>query len=167
MFRILLPLALLFISCNSESIRSDTGLNTDSSVNDTVLAAPADVDTAHETLPETKIVDTSTTQTISDVKTYENKRFRNVRVEKIGANEYRISGQGQIFEASFGWVIEDGHNELKEGYTSTDAGAPEWGDFSFTITAPERDSGRTLHLILFETSAKDGSRQYELPLRLD
>jgi hypothetical protein len=23
-------------------------------------------------------------------------------------------------------VIEDGHNELKTGFTTTDAGAPEW-----------------------------------------
>jgi hypothetical protein len=30
-------------------------------------------------------------------------------------------------------VIEDGHNELKTGFTTTDAGAPEWGNFDFTI----------------------------------
>ena len=95
-----------------------------------------------------------------------NKRFRKVRIEKTGKDTYRVSGQGQIFEASFGWVIEDGHNELRSGFEMTDAGAPEWGNFSFTVSRPGGTAGKTLHLILFETSAKDGSRQHELPIRL-
>jgi hypothetical protein len=51
---------------------------------------------------------------------------------------------------------------LKTGFTTTDAGAPEWGNFDFTIDIEKRESS-TLTLILFEESAKDGSRNYELP----
>ena len=99
-------------------------------------------------------------------KVYSNARFRNVTVEKTGENTFVIRGQGQIFEANFNWVIEDGHNELQKGYTMTDAGAPEWGNFNFTVAAPKQDPNTTLHIILFESSAKDGSRQHELPVLL-
>lgn len=100
-------------------------------------------------------------------KTYFNKRFRDVRVEKIGANKFRINGQGQIFEANFNWIVEDGHEELMKGFQMTDAGAPEWGKFEFTITVEKKREHSTLTLILFESSAMDGSRQYELPIMLN
>lgn len=99
-------------------------------------------------------------------KEYSNERFREVTVEKVGDDKFRVRGQGQIFEASFSWIIEDGHNELKEGFQMTDAGAPEWGKFDFTIDAQKEEANSTLTLILFEVSAKDGSRQYELPIAL-
>lgn len=99
-------------------------------------------------------------------KVYSNERFKEVTVEKTGENTFLIKGKGQIFEANFNWVIEDGHEELQKGYTMTDAGAPEWGNFSFTVTAPKKNPNSTLHLIIFESSPKDGSRQYELPILL-
>jgi hypothetical protein len=99
-------------------------------------------------------------------KIYSNKRFRNVTVEKQENNKYLVKGTAQIFEASFSWVIEDGHEELQKGFAMTDAGAPEWGKFSFTVEAIKKRPNYTLHLILFESSAKDGSRQYELPILL-
>jgi len=95
-----------------------------------------------------------------------NERFRNVRVEPIGDNAFKVTGEGQIFEAAFGWVVEDGHDELEKGFEMTDRGAPEWGNFSFTVKAEKFRENSTLHLILFETSAKDGSRQHELPIKL-
>lgn len=97
---------------------------------------------------------------------YSNQRFRNVQVEKLGEGRYRVTGQGQIFEARFGWVVEDGHSELARGNESTNAGAPEWGNFSFTVEAKKEKPASTLHLILFESSAKDGSRQHQLPVPL-
>ena len=103
---------------------------------------------------------------ISPKKTYSNERFKEVTVEKTGEHKFLVKGKGQIFEASFSWVVEDGHEELKKGYTMTDAGAPEWGNFSFTVDVPKKRANSTLHLILFESSAKDGSRQYELPVLL-
>lgn len=97
---------------------------------------------------------------------YANKRFREVTVQKLEDHKFRVKGQGQIFESSFSWVVEDGHYELAKGYEMTDAGAPEWGKFDFTLEVSKKDANTTLTLILFEISAKDGSRQYELPIPL-
>ncbi|MBC7946853.1 MAG: Gmad2 immunoglobulin-like domain-containing protein [Chitinophagaceae bacterium] len=116
--------------------------------------------------PPPKARDTATQVKPSEPKTYGNARFKNVTVTKTAENEFLVKGEGQIFEASFGWVIEDGHDELKQGHEMTDAGAPAWGKFSFTVKAEKKRPNSTLHLILFETSAKDGSRQYELPVAL-
>ena len=99
-------------------------------------------------------------------KTYSNERFKEVTVEKTGDHKFLINGKGQIFEGAFSWVVEDGHEELKKGFTMTDAGAPAWGNFSFTVDVPKKRANSTLHLILFESSPKDGSRQYELPVLL-
>ena len=99
-------------------------------------------------------------------KKYSNARFRNVTVEKAGANRFVVSGQGQIFEANFGWVVEDGHRELKSGFEMTDAGAPAWGNFEFVIQVKKQRPNSTLTMILYESSAKDGSRQHELAVPL-
>ena len=77
-----------------------------------------------------------------------------------------MQGEAQVFEANFGWVVEDGHNELEKGFTTTQAGAPEWGKFNFTVDVQKTDKNATYHIILFEVSAKDGSRQSELPIPL-
>lgn len=95
-------------------------------------------------------------------KIYSNKRFRDVSVEKQGEQQYIISGKAQIFEANFSWVIEDGHNELKKGFAMTDAGAPDWGNFRFTVGVKKERENSTLTLILFESSAKDGTPQHQL-----
>lgn len=98
-------------------------------------------------------------------KEYSNQRFRKVKVEKMG-DKFHIQGEAQIFEANFSWVIEDGHSELKKGHEMTDAGAPDWGNFDFTIDEPKKDDNSSLALVLFEISAKDGSRQHELIINL-
>jgi Immunoglobulin-like domain of bacterial spore germination. len=126
--------------------------------------------TAAETarLVKKKITDTIAISKIQPaVNIYSNKRFKNVTVEKTGINKYLVKGTAQIFEATFTWVIEDGHEELQKGFAMTDAGAPEWGKFSFTIEAVKKRANSVLHLILFESSAKDGSHQYELPILLN
>lgn len=97
---------------------------------------------------------------------YGNQRFRNVIVNRLDSLNFQIKGQAQVFEGSFGWVLEDGHDELQTGHQMTDAGAPEWGNFDFKVMAQKNEANTTLHLVLFEVSAKDGSRQYELPLKL-
>jgi len=99
--------------------------------------------------------------------TYFNKRFKDVTVEKTGNDTFLIRGKAQIFEATLNWSVEDGHEELKKGFQMTDAGAPEWGKFEFTIHVPKKRKNSTLTLILFESSPKDGSRQYELPIVLN
>ncbi|MBP6184394.1 MAG: Gmad2 immunoglobulin-like domain-containing protein [Saprospiraceae bacterium] len=100
-------------------------------------------------------------------KVYANDRFKEVTVEKTGEHTYLIKGKGQIFEANFNWVVEDGHMELMEGFEMTSAGAPEWGDFQFSITVEKDRQNSTLTLVIFEISAMDGSRQYELPIKLE
>ncbi len=99
-------------------------------------------------------------------KTYSNERFRNVVVESLGENKFKIHGEAQVFEATLNWIVEDGHQELLKGFQTSSAGAPEWGKFDFTIEAIKKQENSTLTLYLFEISAKDGSRQFELPLFL-
>ena len=98
-------------------------------------------------------------------KTFSNERFKNVSVSKITEDSFAISGKARVFEAVFNWVLKKGDKEIKSGYKMTDAGAPEWGNFVFGITIPA-GADSTLRLVLFESSAKDGSRVSELTLPL-
>ena len=155
-----LLLALGLVACNTTPEKKPTPATIE-----TVM--PPDNTVVEEGKLEAEPDTTAATETVnSENKTFENQRFRNVSARKTGENTYRISGEGQIFEANFGWVIEDGHNELASGHQMTDAGAPEWGKFSFEVQAKKERPNSTLHIILFETSAKDGSRQHELPVAL-
>lgn len=95
---------------------------------------------------------------------FANERFKEVRVQRTSGSEFLVQGKAQVFEASFSWVVEDGHEQLNEGHAMTDAGAPEWGNFQFTVNVVKARPNSTLTLILFEYSAKDGSRQFELPI---
>jgi hypothetical protein len=106
------------------------------------------------------------TDTVQLPKMYSNERFKDVTVENLADDKYRVMGKAQVFEAALSWVVEDGHNELKQGYEMTNAGAPEWGEFDFTFQVKKVRDNSTLTLILFESSAKDGSRQHELPIPL-
>lgn len=99
--------------------------------------------------------------------TYQNEIFQEVRVTKGDApNTYEVKGKARVFEGVFSYVVEDGHNELAKGSVQTTAGAPEWGEFSFTVTVAKENPNLSLLLILFETSPKDGSRRMELPVPL-
>jgi hypothetical protein len=107
-----------------------------------------------------KVVDTP------KIKYYSNERFKDVWVEPYNDTIFVVRGKAQVFEATFSWIIEDGHNELRAGSTMTDAGAPAWGRFRIPISIKKMDPNTTLTLVLFETSPKDGSRQHELPIPL-
>lgn len=124
-------------------------------------------DKAHAKSDTTNKVMEDTTQSSPAGKLYSNVRFRDVSVEKVGTNRFLVEGKGQIFEANFGWVVEDGHRELRNGFEMTDAGAPEWGEFRFFIDVEKERPNSVLTLVLFESSAKDGSRQHELPIPLN
>ena len=150
-------LAALLAGCNANEQQNTTEIKKDTAVTqDTATIEKEKADTTKSKKPAD----------ILSKKTYANERFKEVTVEKTGDHKFLIKGKGQIFEANFNWVVDDGHEELKTGYTTTDAGAPAWGDFSFTIDAPKKRANSTLHLIIFELSAKDGSRQHELPILL-
>ena len=141
-----IAIVLLFSACNSDNVQKekDAEVNTDSILKN----------------------DKPNNSQNNEDKIYSNQRFRNVTIKKIDENGFEIKGQAQVFEATFSWVVEDGHEELKKGFETTTAGAPEWGDFIFTIEAEKKRPNSTLHLIIFESSAKDGSRQFELPILL-
>lgn len=140
---------LMFVACNSNE-RADTATAVESTANN-----PDTVQVTKEPEPEPPVL-----------KTYSNDRFRDVTVERIGQDSFVVRGQGQIFEANFGWVVEDGHHQLKDSFHMTDAGAPDWGNFEFGFEVQKVRKNSTLMLILFESSAKDGSRQHELPIAL-
>ncbi len=117
---------------------------------------------------ETGAVNSTTSDTIEKIKLEEfnNKIFKEVTVSKISDSTFEIKGQARVFEATFGWDIEDGHYALKEGFVTADVGAPSWGSFNFQVSVTKVDKNSTLMLVLFEESAEDGSRQNELPIKL-
>ena len=141
---IIMFLIILFVSCNKENKK---------------------IPKIKDKFPDKDTVTTALSDTITEKK-YSNERFREVTIEKIAANKFRVKGEAQIFEANFSWVIEDGHNELKSGFEQTDAGAPAWGKFDFSFEVLKSNRETTLTLILFETSAEDGSPQHQLPIPL-
>jgi len=141
---IILFLIILFVSCNKES---------------------KTIPKIKDQLPDKDTVNTSLPDTIPEKK-YSNARFREVTVEKIAENKFRVKGEAQIFEANFSWIVEDGHSELKSGFEQTDAGAPAWGKFDFSFEVSKFNKNSTLTLILFEASAEDGSPQHQLPIPL-
>jgi hypothetical protein len=145
-------LAITLAGCNSNERQNETNANRDTEKVDTEQTREIKTEKPPVPLPAAKI--------------YSNERFKEVTVEKIGEHTFLIQGKGQIFEASFSWIVEDGHQELKKGFEMTDAGAPEWGEFRFTIDVQKERANSTLILVLFESSPKDGSRQYELPVEL-
>lgn len=79
-----------------------------------------------------------------------------------------VEGKARVFEASFQYKLEDGHNVLAQGHVMASKGAPEWGDFKFEIHYSGATSPHAV-LILFEGSPKDGSPQHELsiPLKIE
>lgn len=100
---------------------------------------------------------------ITDNIVYENEAFRiyepapNSEVD----NEFSVRGQARIFEASVNYEFEDGHFILDEGVVMASEGAPEWGEFEITIRFDELSNDHGT-VILYEASAKDGSRLHEL-----
>ena len=141
---IIMFLIILFVSCNKESKTTPK---------------------IKEQFPDKDTVNTSLPDTITEKK-YSNARFREVTVEKIAENKFRVKGEAQIFEANFSWIVEDGHSELKSGFEQTDAGAPAWGKFDFSFEVSKFNKNSTLTLILFEASGEDGSPQHQLPIPL-
>lgn len=123
-------------------------------------------ETQAEEKADTVIVEKEISTPPTEVKVYDNVRFKDVTIKKTSEHSFLISGKAQIFEATISYVVEDGHDELLTGFVTADMGAPEWGNFSFPITITKKRENSTLTLILFESSAKDGSRQHELPMLL-
>lgn len=77
------------------------------------------------------------------------------------SGDFIVSGLARVWEGNIIYEFEDGHFILDEGFTTATVGAPEWGEFEFTIKLDEERnySGR---VVIYEESAKDGSRLHEL-----
>lgn len=80
-------------------------------------------------------------------------------------NEIVVRGLARVFEATIQYELEDGHYVLASGFTTASSGAPDWGEFEITINV-DFISSSTATLILYEESAKDGSRLHELVIPL-
>ncbi len=78
-----------------------------------------------------------------------------------------IRGLARVFEGVIMYEFEDGHFILDEGFTTATKGAPEWGEFEITIDV-NGVAYETGLVVLYEESAKDGSRINELiiPLKI-
>ena len=98
----------------------------------------------------------------------ENKAFRNIKVSGFQGN-YTVTGEARIFEATLQYEVEDGHSILLEGFETADKGAPDWGNFTINIDISEEHlpENGAISLILFEESAKDGSRINELSVPIE
>ncbi|MCG5102146.1 Gmad2 immunoglobulin-like domain-containing protein [Oceanobacillus alkalisoli] len=81
--------------------------------------------------------------------------------DSVVANEFIVRGEARVFEANVSYEFEDGHNILAKGFVTASQGAPEWGEFEITISFDEVANDTGL-IVLYEESAKDGSRQNEL-----
>jgi uncharacterized protein YceK len=99
----------------------------------------------------------------------ENTAFRNIEV--IGKNgEYTVSGEARVFEATFFYTVDDGHDYIiDETLVKAKEGAPTWSPFEITISILEGnlpDNG-VLNINIYERSAKDGSKSnlYYMPLQ--
>lgn len=92
--------------------------------------------------------------------------FEPVPEAEVGKS-FKVRGEARVFEASFSYTFEDGHNILSSGHVQADKGAPEWGSFEFTISYEEATSPSGV-LTLYVASAKDGapSNELHIPLKL-
>ncbi len=75
-----------------------------------------------------------------------------------------VSGVARVFEATLSYALETkAGNVIKEGFTTILMGAPEWGRYDIKIVGiPERAH----YLSVYSISARDGSRQDEVKLKL-
>ncbi|UPM53563.1 Gmad2 immunoglobulin-like domain-containing protein [Gottfriedia acidiceleris] len=93
----------------------------------------------------------------------ENDAFKVTSVvnDSTGKNVLIVEGKASVFEATFLYRIEDGHNVLAEGHTMADIGAPEWGNFKLVIKYNQPTSLNGV-LTLYVASAKDGQPEHIL-----
>jgi germination protein M len=80
----------------------------------------------------------------------------------------RVTGMSNTFEATLLYELVDASGEIvEEGFATATAGSGTWGTFNFRIRYQTNSAGEA-SLVLFEQSAKDGSRinEVEIPITL-
>ncbi|MBM6617099.1 BsuPI-related putative proteinase inhibitor [Bacillus suaedaesalsae] len=89
----------------------------------------------------------------------ENTAFRNINV--TGENgEYTITGEARVFEATFFYSVEDGHEVIiPETVVHANEGAPSWSHFELKISIPKNKLPKngTITAQIYERSANDDS----------
>ncbi|MGS0764609.1 stalk domain-containing protein [Syntrophomonas curvata] len=67
-----------------------------------------------------------------------------------------VAGKARVWEATLNYEVIDNNNRvLFDGFATASAGAPQWGDFTFSVDA---DLSEAEAIRVFTTSPKDGSR---------
>lgn len=74
-----------------------------------------------------------------------------------------VRGLARAFEGTIQYEFEDGHFLFDKGFTTASEGAPGWGEFEIVIDLDKIPSG-SARVILYEESAKGGSRLHELQI---
>lgn len=161
-FYYFLAFLVLLVSCNTNS-GSETSSTT---FNDGSYDSIATEDLPEPVLDKSMFNINDSIKKAEHAKTFANDAFRNVKIKEVVPGKFELNGEARVFEGTFSWAIEDGMNELKDGYVTTSAGAPEWGKFNFTVEQKKNNDNSTMHIILYESSAKDGKRLHELPIFL-
>lgn len=117
--------------------------------------------------PPSKPVDSGNGGSKEPVIVAENEAFRIYAPadDAVVGKTFKVTGEARVFEAAFSYSFEDGHNVLAEGHVMADQGAPEWGKFEFEVTFKEATSPYGI-LIIYESSAKDGSPVHQLEIRV-
>lgn len=78
---------------------------------------------------------------------------------------FLVTGEARVYEATFEWMLEDGHNILASGIVTADQAAPEWGKFEFEVSY-DNASNPTLSLIFHVSSAENGEIEHQLIIPL-
>lgn len=89
--------------------------------------------------------------------------------EVVDGDELTVRGESNTFEGTVQWELLDGDGvAVEEGFTTATGGMGTWGEFAFTVDLDaidgddrddEDDDLDRGSIVVFETSARDGSRQ--------
>lgn len=74
-----------------------------------------------------------------------------------------VKGLARVFEATVQYEFEDGHYVFDQGFITASEGAPGWGEFEIILDLDKVPNGPA-RIIIYEESAKDGSRVHELEI---
>lgn len=94
------------------------------------------------------------------------KSNNNIKVMQFGKiNEgVHVSGVARVFEATVNYTLETKSGSvLVEGVTTATIGGPKWGKFDFEVC---HITNNAHYIVIFTTSARDGTRQNEIKLKL-
>ena len=93
----------------------------------------------------------------------ENEAFKIYEPSVDGNNNLVVRGLARVFEATIQYEFEDGHYLFDKGFVTASEGAPGWGEFEIVLDLEGVSNYYgTGTVILYEESAKDGSRLHEI-----